>query len=158
MIRALLFGRDRSRGLLPALGLLSLVGAPSVQAQVTFTEYPGPTTPTFQGGDALVYITSGPDGNLWFTENYASGAQTQIGRITPSGVTTYFSVPSGSSEGGITAGPDGNLWFTEYRTNKIGRITTGGAFTEFSIPTGGSHPGDIHAGTDGNLWFTEFED
>src|SRR5579872_603836 len=157
MIRALLFGRDRSRGLLPALGLLSLVGAPSVQAQVTFTEYPGPTTPTFQGGDALVYITSGPDGNLWFTENYASGAQTQIGRITPSGVTTYFSVPSGSSEGGITAGPDGNLWFTENYASgaqtQIGRITPSGVTTYFSVPSGSSE-GGITAGPDGNLWFT----
>ena len=50
---------------------------------MTFTEYSGPTTPTFESGDALEYITLGPDGNLWFTENYAFGVPTQIGRITP---------------------------------------------------------------------------
>src|ERR1039458_5973278 len=131
-----------------------LAAAVVCSAQVTFTEYPGPTTPTFESGDALEYITLGPDGNLWFTENYAFGVPTQIGRITPSGVMTLFSIPSGSSEGGITAGPDGNVWFTEYRAGKIGRITPAGVITEFSIPSGGN-PQDITLGPDGNLWFTD---
>src|SRR5207248_8245142 len=100
-------------------------------------------------------IAAGPDGNLWFTEEYAGGVPTQIGRISPFGSTSYFTVPSGSSEGGITAGPDGNLWFTEYRTSLVGRLTVGGLFTEFPIPTGGSFPYGIAAGPDGNLWFTE---
>ena len=81
-------------------------------AQVTFTEFAGPATPTFEAGSALVDISRGPDGNLWFTEGYAFGVPTQIGRITPSGVLTLFTVPGGSSEGGITTGPDGHLWFT----------------------------------------------
>src|ERR1035441_9234346 len=131
-----------------------LAAAVVCSAQVTFTEYPGPTTPTFESGDALEYITLGPDGNLWFTENYAFGVPTQIGRITPSGVMTLFSIPSGSSEGGITAGPDGNVWFTEYRAGKSGRITPAGVITEFSIPSGGN-PQDITLGPDGNLWFTD---
>ncbi|MGO9470062.1 MAG: hypothetical protein ACLQVF_38675, partial [Isosphaeraceae bacterium] len=67
-------------------------------------------------------ITTGSDGNLWFTEN-ASG---QIGRMTPAGVVTQFALPTvpppaGSPAGtagttpnptAITAGPDGALWFT----------------------------------------------
>lgn len=140
----------RRWGAVLALLLVSL--ALAAQSQVTFTEYPGPTTPTFQSGGSMVDITTGPDGNLWFTENYAFGAPTSIGRITPSGVTTYFPVPSGDSEGQITTGSDGNLWFTEYRTGKIGRITPSGAITEFS---GSSFAYGITAGPDGNLWFTE---
>ncbi len=140
------------RSVLAVSLLLATVVACS--AQLTFTEYAGPTTPTFEDGHALGDITSGPDGNLWFTEGYAFGAQTNIGRITPAGVTTYFPVPSGGSEGGIAAGPDGNLWFAEYRTNRIGRIATDGTITEFTIPGGGMYPYGITAGPDGNMWFT----
>lgn len=111
-------------------------------AQVTFTQFPakGP-----------VGITAGPDGNLWYTDGFASGSN--IGRITPSGTITLFPVPSGDSEGEIAAGPDGNLWFPEYRTNKIGRITPAGVITEFPVSPGGNFYG-ITAGPDGNMWFT----
>ena len=50
-------------------------------------------------------ITVGPDGNLWFT-NSAS-----IGRITPSGAISVFSVAAGSAWD-IATGPDGDLWIT----------------------------------------------
>jgi len=99
-------------------------------------------------------ITAGPDGNVWFTENNAS----KIGKITPDGTITEFSIPTASSEPlGITEGPDGNLWFTEGFGNNIGRITTAGVITEFPIPTSGSSPHGITAGpvSDGKLWFTE---
>jgi streptogramin lyase len=97
-------------------------------------------------------ITTGPDGNLWFTENNANN----IGQITPAGVITEFPIPTAvSGPFGITAGPDGNLWFTEFVGNKIGRITTAGAITEFTISTADSGPNGITAGPDGNLWFSE---
>ncbi len=80
-------------------------------------------------------ITTGPDGNLWFTD----GQGDKIGRITPSGTVTEFAVPTpGSQPQGITTGLDHNLWFTE-----------------FAVPTSGSQPQGITAGSDGNLWFTE---
>jgi streptogramin lyase len=112
------------------------------------TEFPVPTASGEPDG-----ITTGPDGNLWFTEINVN----KIGRITPSGTVTEFVIPTASSSpDGITAGPDGNLWFTENNANKIGRITPSGAFTEFAITTTGSQPSGITAGPDGNLWFTEF--
>jgi virginiamycin B lyase len=62
-------------------------------------------------------ITSGSDGNLWFTLQASNG----VGRITTLGVATEFGVPTPSIPIGITAGPDGNIWFTEGA--EIGRIT-----------------------------------
>ena len=78
-------------------------------------------------------ITTGPDGNLWFTES----ASNKIGRITPAGVVTEFSngLSAGANPWGITSGPDGNLWFTERSTSKIGRITPQGVITEFATIT-----------------------
>jgi streptogramin lyase len=97
-------------------------------------------------------ITSGPDGNVWFTEVGTNA----IGRITPRGVVTEFPIPSASSDPeSITSGPDGALWFTEYGSDSIGRMTTKGMVSEFALP--GSYAGlaDIATGPDGKLWFTE---
>jgi streptogramin lyase len=123
-----------------------------------FTEVAGkigrltPPAPIVEFGPATsgFDIARGPDGNLWFTDNTPN----QIGRITPSGTITEFTVPTQNSlPTGITAGPDGNLWFTEQSANKIGRITTSGTFlTEFSS---GPAPFGITTGADGNLWFAE---
>jgi streptogramin lyase len=82
-------------------------------------------------------ITTGPDGNLWFTE----AAGNKIGRITPAGSIREFPLPTtcndsmGCGPAGITAGPDGALWFTETIGNKIGRITPAGRIQEFPLPT-----------------------
>ena len=82
-----------------------------------------------------------------------------IGRITPSGTVTQFTVgitPNNQPEG-IAAGPDGNLWFAETRSNQIGRITPSGIVTEYPTGiTGG--PEGITAGPDGNVWFAEGPD
>jgi streptogramin lyase len=102
-------------------------------------------------------ITSGPDGNLWFTEASAN----RIGRMTPGGVLTEFRIPTfESSPGAIVAGPDGNLWFleTHWRNPAVARITTAGVVTEY--PLGGSvddqlQPRGIVAGQDGNLWLSQ---
>ncbi len=123
-------------------------------------------------------IVAGPDGNLWFTEQGAVGANGafkpthpapgKIGRITPTGRITEFTTPTPfSNPAGITIGPDGNLWFTEYSYevrdmpgvqhggNKIGRITTSGSITEFPVPTPVARADGITAGPDGAVYFTE---
>jgi len=130
------------------IGLLLAV-AVVCPAQVTFVEYAVPTS-----GSRPYGITTGPDGNLWFTE--LSG--NKVGKITTSGAITEFSIPTAASGPTyITTGPDGNLWFTEgsFYGRKIGRITPAGVITEFPIPSGDSLPYGITAGPDGNLWFTE---
>jgi virginiamycin B lyase len=110
------------------------------------------STPTASSGPAG--ITTGPDGNLWFTEENAD----KIGMINP---TTHaiseFAIPTPNltAQGGpdsITTGPDGNLWYTQ--GTQIGMInpTTHG-IAEFPLPSGSSAEA-ITAGPDGNLWFT----
>lgn len=124
------------------------------------SEYPLSTPYTTLGG-----ITSGPDGNLWFTETFypAIGGSPPplggaIGRISPTGTVTEFPLPKGggSSPRAITVGPDGNLWFTTtgFTTTAIGRITPDGQITEYPAHPGYS-PYGIAAGHDGILWFTE---
>jgi virginiamycin B lyase len=88
-------------------------------------------------------ITTGPDGNLWFTYF----RQDRVSRMTPAGVVTDFVVPA--VPGRITSGPDGNLWFTS-EGNRIARMTTSGAVTEFAIPGSAF---DLIAAPDGNIWF-----
>jgi streptogramin lyase len=98
-------------------------------------------------------IVTGPDGNLWFTEQVGN----KVGRLSPAGVFTEFPVPTPASRPEtITVGPDGNLWFTEQDGNKIGRITTDGVITEFPVPSVSGQPEGIATGPDGNLWFTEY--
>ena len=99
-------------------------------------------------------ITSGSDGNLWFTETTAG----KIGRITPTGTIQEFSLFGfPNSPYGITSGPDGDLWFSA--SGCIGRITPTGTFAEFSIPSSNdSLPAGIISGLDGNLWYTEYSE
>jgi streptogramin lyase len=108
-------------------------------------------------------ITTGSDGNLWFTETGAD----RIGRMTPAGVLTEFPLPAVTISPGstsprpgpteITSGPDGALWFTGI-PGELGRITTAGVVTEFAVSAGTSSTpvtlSGITAGPDGAVWFT----
>ena len=102
-------------------------------------------------GSTPVGIVAGPDGNLW-SANYGTS---KISKVTTSGGTTEYALPSGSDPTGIASGPDGNLWFTDNGTSKVGKITTSGTKTEYTLPSG-SEPYAIAAGPDGNLWFTDY--
>jgi streptogramin lyase len=119
-------------------------------------------------------ITKGRDGNLWFTEDFTDPVTGDtsgvIGRITPEGGITTFTVPllnaaQNVQVGAITSGPDGNLWFTGvYTDNKnnfrqcIGQITIRGKVQAFSLPSSPSPyadflPSTLISGPDGKLWF-----
>ncbi|HXK20280.1 MAG TPA: hypothetical protein VNG33_20865 [Polyangiaceae bacterium] len=106
------------------------------------------------GGRDSGYVTSGPGGNLWFTEPVAN----KIASVSPAGMFNEYPVPTADAGPfAIASGPDGNLWFTEQHRagNKIGRMTPAGVVMEFPIPTPASNAFGISAGNDGNLWFTE---
>jgi streptogramin lyase len=133
----------RSRSCLPRLEHLEVRCVPTV----SINEFAGAPYP----GASPYDIVAGPDGNLWFTDFGAN----KIGRITPTGSVSEYSIPTPSSgPQGITLGPDGNLWFTEYTASKIGCITPTGTVSEYPVAAG-SFPLGITAGPDGNLWFTE---
>jgi streptogramin lyase len=124
----------------------SLTGASSVPL---LTEFPLPTPGGFPQ-DAV----GGPDGSVWYTVFLGTGGK--VGRITPSGSITEWSVPGLGHPWAITVGPDGNLWFTIMGgVGKIGRITPTGVITELSLPTIHASQVDIAAGPDGNLWYVE---
>jgi virginiamycin B lyase len=85
-------------------------------AAAQLTEYPIPTSAAKPSAFAFG-ITTGSDGNLWFTEatQFGSGAQV-IGQLTTGGVMTEWPVNLGANgiPFWITSGPDGNLWITGY--------------------------------------------
>ncbi len=93
-------------------------------------------------------ITAGPDGNLWFVHG-----RSNVGKITPSGTITEYSLGSGWDPSAITTGPDGNLWLTE-EEDKVAKVTTSGTITTYSVPSGGGDA--ITTGSDGNLWTAQY--
>jgi streptogramin lyase len=109
-------------------------------------EYP---TPPWNALSSPHNLTLGPDGNIWFTQPNIS----MIGRITPDGSFSGFSVPTAGAHG-IAAGPDGNIWFTGYGDGSVGKITLDGQFTGYGVGSAG--PFEIIGGPDGNVWFTEY--
>jgi len=115
-------------------------------AQVNITEYP-----IGSGLHLPAAITAGPDGAVWFADDYGN----KIGRITPNGTVTEYALPGCSSYPGacgplaLTAGPDGAVWFSV--GFGLGRITTSGAITEY--PDAGGYVLNLTAGPDGAIWF-----
>lgn len=118
----------------------------------------------FAAGDPdyslLRAVSSGPDGNLWITNNQGSafgflGGVTLTGtieRVSTSGAqgASYPLSRVNIALGDITKGVNGDLWFCEEGDSHIGRITTAGAITEF--PTA-ARADSIAVSSDGNLWF-----
>jgi streptogramin lyase len=135
-----------------------------LNADGSVTEFTGGVTPGFgsQGGPSG--ITTGPDGNIWFTEAPDLGGA--VARLNANGSVTQFVVPGFIASGGpdgITTGPDGNIWFTDLGVlgpGGVGRVNPDGSVTEFKAGvtpgfTAGRGPAGITTGPDGNIWFTE---
>ena len=99
-------------------------------------------------------ITTGPDGNIWFTDDFDG----QIGRMKPDGTQTPFNAgAAGAPWSAITTGPDGNLWFSVLDANNdFGRINPNrGAVTGFAGSFPGLPPDRMTTGPDGKLWYVE---
>lgn len=106
---------------------------------------PGNST-TYQVPDAGPrFLTLGPDGNIWYTDELGF-----IGKFTPDATVTTYALPAGSDPRGIAVGPDGRLWFADFGTGKVGAITTAGVVSEYDAP---STPFGKPAGVDGQMWF-----
>jgi virginiamycin B lyase len=122
-------------------------------------------------------ITSGPEGDVWFTTDSA------IGRVTQSGTVTFL--PFARNEflpQQITTGADGDLWFTagptprpQVRRRALGgslsravestlhgglivRMTPNGVFTVHRISQLSMHPTSPTPGPGNDIWFLESAD
>ena len=119
------------------------------------TTVPTGTTTTFQllGGETY-YLTTGPDGAIWFTET----GNNKIGRMTTNGDYKEFTLPTFDERAKIVANKSG-LWFSEPLEHQIGLMTFDGKYTAIPLSrTAIDTPIDLVAGADGNLWFTENSD
>lgn len=56
-------------------------------------------------------IGAGPDGAVWYPTTSSPNGPVLIGRITPDGTITRFTLPHNGLVSQITAGPDGGVWF-----------------------------------------------
>jgi streptogramin lyase len=125
----------------PAIGKVTASGA--------ITEYCLPA----EVEDSPTAITSGLNGDAWFTTNEA------IGKITPSGTITRYShgLTPGSEPFYIALGADGNVWFTGVgERQSVGKISPSGTIHEYSL---GLSPGSLLAwiapGPRG-MWFADW--
>lgn len=115
------------------------------------TEYPA--------ADYPYGIVSGPDGNLWFTENSGVGLASgsagagAIGKMTTSGA--YSAPVTGLTDPTfIAVGPNRTLVFgLGYGGNAIHTITTSGSLVA-NISSGGLYADRVQTGPDGNLWYS----
>jgi streptogramin lyase len=125
-----------------------LIGRLTPRGALTTFPVSGVRPDDISGDVGLGGITTGSDGNLWFTTG-----NDQIGYITPAGKVTLLSTSINVDNGCIVAGPDGNLWFAT-DSDEIGRVTPGGKFTAFPLPDLTGDSTCITVGPDGDLWFT----
>ena len=113
------------------------------------TTFPIPTA-----GLGPQFITTGPNGNLYFTASSAN----VIEQLDPTTrvFRTFFIPTANSGASGITSGPDNSLWFIESTANKIGQLNLAtDVVTELPIPTTIGGTSTITTGADGDLYFTE---
>ncbi len=108
-------------------------------------------SPERRAGTQPNQIAVGPDGNLWFTESGAG----RIGRVTPAGEVTEFSLPNSDLAeeiGPIVAGPDGDLWFGT--DHGIGSVSPSGRVGQLYCLSATCEEGAdaLALGSEGSLW------
>ena len=99
------------------------------------------------------YITTGSDGNLWWTDG-------NLNQITPSGTITAFPgvLPGGAYR--IVAGTDGSLYVVgtaQVPLDSVAQVKINGCCGPsfaWQVPAGaGTTINDLEPGVDGNMWF-----
>lgn len=118
---------------------------PAPAASPTMTEYS-------VGANKPTGITTGADGNLWFSECGAPA----ISSIKPNG--TGYTTHSTAAKGipgpyQAALGPDGNVWFGDSGASMVGSVTTAGVVSGHA--TTYENPYFVSAGLDGSVWFDE---
>ncbi|MFM9149858.1 MAG: hypothetical protein ACKORA_05160, partial [Solirubrobacterales bacterium] len=146
----------RAAALTAVITLLALPGVASAAAPIgEITEYSLPSSSAQPYG-----ITSGADGQVWFTE-FAAKNLTAINPLTATPATPGFTRIALSSSGStnpsqVTRGPGTSIWFTEILgQGRVGSFN-GGALLEWDVPAAVQNPFGIVLGPDGNVWFTGY--
>ncbi len=107
-------------------------------------------------------FVSGPDGNVWFTEAEigppADPGWTAIGKVTPGGQITTYSLPLGTSATGIIVSPEGSLWALVAQPTEpfagIQRINLDGSRRSVVASLDPDRAIAMTLGPDGNAWIT----
>ncbi|MBV8435556.1 MAG: hypothetical protein JO029_14855 [Candidatus Eremiobacteraeota bacterium] len=108
--------------------------------------------------DSPNFITSGPDGNIWYTIYNPAN----VAKMTTSGTLVQeYPVSTITGLASIISGPNNELWFVGigvgFGTPGIGSVTTSGTVAVYPLPSSNPTPipAGIATGPDGNLWFVE---
>jgi virginiamycin B lyase len=133
------------------IGRIPVSGSPVKDFQIT-----PPAACSSQSSVDPFGITTGSNGNLWFTAETCLGGT--IGEITTSGTTSMFPIDDPASNPvSITAGPGGNLWFPGNNEPDVEEMNTSGTVVGwFMTPSLASRPVTIaDDGCAGDLWMTD---
>ena len=101
-------------------------------------------------GPTATWIVAGPDGAMWFVEQYGS----QIGRITMAGEMTLFKATGLGQFSNLVAGADGAIWFATGQ-QLVGRMTTSDEMTTYETK---AEVRTIAADSAGRIWFATWRD
>lgn len=109
-----------------------------------------------KSSDFVSHLIAGPDGNLWFSiESYLADYSGfgEMGRMTPQGGITIYTLGKFVEPLDLTVGPDRNLWFST--PHQIGRMTTSGQLQLFHLDpkAQGVSISGITTASDGAMWF-----
>ncbi len=122
-----------------------------------FATYPLPASWENMG---FSYITSGPDGEIWFTVNrWAEGSEepNMLGRFTPAdGYFTKYALSSKTIPEELIVDAKGVIWFFATNKNNLYRVDPKTfAIKGYPIPTANGYPRSLAVAQNGHIWFVE---
>lgn len=138
--------------------------SPSTAPTSSPTTVPAVTASRYSAGANanVVGITTGADGEAWFSECPDNSGFGAIAHISLTGQISVYPLPDGAGAcpAWLTLGADHAVWFTEQQSSgsgtfqsQLGRIDSMGAITEYPLPASDSMPYGIATGGDGNIWY-----
>lgn len=137
-----------------AAGMLLSLGTAALAAPIgSLNQYRVPTA----NSDPRA-ITTGSDGNVWFTEGTEfTGSPAKIGRVTPGGGITEFDIDCNFCIlTDIVEGPGGILYLTSNNPILVRfDLATGTQLPSIDTPNSNALGGEIAAHGD-DIWFTDF--
>ena len=122
-----------------------------------FATYPLPAS---WGNMGFSYVTSGPDGEIWFTVNrWVEGTEepNMLGRFTPAdGYFTKYALSSKTTPEELIIDAKGVIWFFATNKNNLYRVDPKTfALKGYPIPTANGFPRSLAVAQNGHIWFVE---